>query len=468
MFKNLKPLRLLFLNALLLPFWGFAQNPPKPAKRLNTVEPGVIRGPYLQVATPNSMTVRWRTDVYSRSSVHYGLIPETLDKEVNDSTLTSEHVVKISGLQPYTKYYYSIGDFNSPHKGDENNYFYTLPEAGSEQMIRVAGFGDCGNNSINQRNVRDQILKYLGNNYLNAWILMGDNAYSRGTDAEFQAKFFNIYQNYLLNKFPLFPVPGNHDYGDWESASVNDQYKIAYFQHFSVPVNGESGGVPSKTKSYYSYDIGNVHFLALDSYGPDNKGLYMYDVMGEQIEWVKNDLKANKNKWIVAYWHHPPYTMGSHSSDDVEELSWIRERFIKVLEENGVDLVLGGHSHDYERSRLMKGHYGKEAEFDSTKHNLSNSSGLYDGSKNSAPYIKSKTNPNGTVYVVSGSGGQLGGHKPSWPHDAMYYSNYEAAGAVMLEIQGNRLDLKWVCADGQIRDQFTMMKDVSKKDTKRS
>ena len=156
--------------------------------------------------------------------------------------------------------------------------------------------------------------------------------------------------------------------------------------------------------------------------------------------------------------------MGSHDSDTEDVLIAIRENFIKVLEENGVDLVLCGHSHVYERSRMMKGHYGKEAEFDSAKHNLSTSSGLYDGSKNSAPYLKSKDNPNGTVYVVSGSAGQLGGHKPSWPHEAMYYSNNETGGAVMLEVQGNRLDLKWICADGQILDKFTMMKDVSKKD----
>ena len=64
----------------------------------------------------------------------------------------------------------------------------------------------------------------------------------------------------------------------------------------------------------------------------------------------------------------------------------------------------------------------------------------------------------------NGSAGQLGGHKPSWPHEAMYYSNNETGGAVMLEVQSNRLDLKWICADGQIRDQFTMMKDISKKD----
>ncbi|HEX5154681.1 MAG TPA: metallophosphoesterase family protein [Parafilimonas sp.] len=464
MIKNLKAFSIFILVSMVLPLLASAQDAAKPEKKLNSVEPAILRGPFLQVATPTSMVVRWRTDVYSRSSVHYGLTPGKLDKEVNDSTLISEHIIKIPGLQPFTKYYYSIGDFNSPHEGNDSNYFYTLPETGSEQLIRVAALGDCANNSINQRNVRDQVLKYLGSNYLNAWILLGDNAYSNGTDAEFQAKFFNLYQNGLLSKYPLFPVPGNHDYRDLASASVSDQYKIAYFQNFSVPEHGEAGGVASNTKSYYSFDIGNVHFLALDSYGPDNKGLHMYDEMSEQVEWVKKDLKANKSKWIVAYWHHPPYTMGSHNSDTERDLTAIREHFIKVLEESGVDLVLCGHSHVYERSRMMKGHYGNEAEFDSAKHNLNSSSGLYNGSKNSAPYLKSKANPNGTVYVVSGSAGQLGGHKPSWPHEAMYYSDNENGGAVMLEVQGNRLDLKWICGDGQVRDQFTMMKDVNKKD----
>lgn len=466
----MKTLKLVFLFFLLMPLLTLAQDnddaAPKNPKKVSSVQPILLRGPYLQVATPTSMTVRWRTNVYSRSQVRYGLTAEKLDKAASDSTLASEHIVKISGLQPFTKYYYAIGDFTGQVlQGDENNYFYTLPEKGSEQLIRVAGFGDCGNNSINQRNVRDQIVKYLGSNYLNAWILMGDNAYSDGTDAEFQAKFFNNYEDYLLKKYPLFPVPGNHDYHDLQSAAVTDQFKIAYYQNFSVPTKGEAGGVPSNTKSYYSYDIGNVHFLALDSYGPDSKGQHIYDEMGEQAEWVKKDLKANTNKkWIVAYWHHPPYTMGSHNSDTEKLLVQIREHFIKVLEDNGVDLILCGHSHVYERSKLMKGYYGMEADFNPTKYNLSTSTALYDGSKDSAPYLKSKTNTNGTVYVVSGSSGAQGGHKPTWPHNAMYYSNCDIGGAVMLEVQGNRLDLKWICADGQIRDHFTMMKDVNKAD----
>jgi hypothetical protein len=466
----MKTIRLLIL--LFLPILATAQEYkpqllPRPSSRhLKGVQADLIRGPYLQMASPTSMTVRWRTNVYDRSRVRYGLTLDNLDKQVDDSTLVSEHKITLTGLQPNTKYFYTIGNLaDTTLQGDENNFFYTLPPTGSEQLIRVAGFGDCGNNSINQRMVRDELIKAIGDKPLTAWILMGDNAYSDGTDAEYQAKFFNNYKDELLKKYPLFPSPGNHDYRDFPSASASDMFKMAYYQNFTMPTKGESGGVPSGTQSYYSYDIGNVHFLSLDSYGPDSKGNYMYN-QGEQVEWVKKDLAANKSKWVVAYWHHPPYTMGSHNSDTEKDLIAIRENFIKVLEERGVDLILCGHSHVYERSRLIKGHYGMEAEFDSKKHELSTSSALYDESKNSAPYLKKSLENQGTVYVVSGSAGALGGHKPGYPHDAMYYSNNEKGGAVLLEVEGNRLDLKWICSDGTTGDHFTMLKDVTKEEEK--
>ncbi|GAB2779753.1 hypothetical protein GCM10027275_24130 [Rhabdobacter roseus] len=457
------PFKILLL--LLLPLMAVSQSRPLPkptSKHLKGIQAELIRGPYLQMATSTSMTVRWRTNVYDRSRVRYGLSSDELKWQTDDSTLVSEHIVKLTGLQPYTKYYYTVGNLaDTTLQGDETNFFYTLPEKDSEQLIRIAGFGDCGNNSINQRKVRDEVVKAIGDKPLNAWILMGDNAYSDGTDAEYQSKFFNNYKDNLLKNYPLFPCPGNHDYRDFPSASASDQYKMAYFQNFTMPTQGECGGVPSRTQSYYSFDIGNVHFLSLDSYGPDFKGLYMYNE-GEQVEWVKKDLAANKSQWVVAYWHHPPYTMGSHNSDTEKDLISIRENFIKVLEEQGVDLIICGHSHVYERSRLLKGYYGMEADFDSKKHELSTSSALYDESKNSAPYLKKSQNNQGTVYVVSGSAGALGGHKPGYPHNAMYYSNNEVGGAVMLEVEGNRLEMKWICSDGQIRDHFTMMKDVSK------
>lgn len=427
--------------------------------------PGLLRGPYLQVASGTGITIRWRTDVLVRGIIRYGTDQTALNKTAQDTLLVTEHKIRLEGLEPGTKYYYSIGSYKDTLQGGPENYFVTLPVAGTEGFYRIAAVGDCGNNSINQRNVRDQLVKYLGNNYLDSWILLGDNAYGRGRDAEFQSNFFNVYKDNLLVKYPLFPAPGNHDYYDGDAADdqVQKTHEVAYYQNFSMPVNGECGGLASHTNAYYSFDLGNIHFLSLDSYGIEKDQYRMYDTLGPQVEWIKKDLEANQNKgWVIAYWHHPPYTMGSHNSDKEEELVHIRENFIRILERYGVDLILCGHSHDYERSKLMKGHFGMEASFNPAVNYLNTSSGMYDGSSNSCPFIKDSANGyQGTVYVVSGSAGSLGGQQANYPHDALPFSDATHGGSSMLEVQGNRLDLKWICADGVIRDHFTMMKNVN-------
>lgn len=436
-------------------------------KKSTGVLPVLIRGPYLQSATTNSMVVRWRTDALSRSRVRYGLTPDNLDMVADDNTLKTEHIVKLTGLQPDTRYFYSIGSLQDTLQIGPDNSFATLPPPGQEGKYRIGMFGDCGRNSPMHHEVRDQFIRYLGDNTLNAWILLGDNAYPDGEDAQYQANFFNIHKDNLLKKYPLFPAPGNHDYHDVElsNAVAQKTHEIAYYSNFSMPVNGEAGGVASKNPAYYSYDIGNIHFLSLDSYGVEDDRYRLSDTLGPQVQWVKKDLEANKNKgWVIAYWHHPPYTMGTHSSDGAD-LTRIRENFIPILERYGVDLVLCGHSHNYERSRLMKGHYGPEKSFDAAKYNVSQSSGKYDGSDNSCPYVKTSKNSQGIVYVLAGSSSAVGKMQPSFPHDAMPFANSTDGGAGILEVEGNRLDFKWICADGVIRDQFTMMKDVNVKKT---
>lgn len=465
---------LIFIMFFLTGFHMLAQDSTQPAKpkvqpelRKPNLTAGLLRGPYLQVATSSSMMIRWRTDALTRSEVAFGQSVEKLDLLAEDTTLTFEHKVQLKGLQPGTRYYYSIGGGfgDTLQKGIDNN-FVTLPVPGAEGKYRIGVFGDCGNNSVNQRNVRDQVIKYLGEKNMESWILLGDNAYSAGTDPEFQHKFFNIYKDDLLKKYPLFPSPGNHDYNDFYrfKSTAQATHDIAYFRNFSMPTNGEAGGVPSATQAFYSYDIGNIHFLALDSYGKEDNLSRMSDTLGAQVQWIKKDLELYRNKkrsWVVAYWHHPPYTMGSHNSDKETELVKIRENFIRILERYGVDLILCGHSHVYERSRLMNGHFGMEASFDSVKNNLSTSSATYDGSANACPYIKDATNK-GTVYVVTGSAGAQGGQQTTYPHNAMFYSYNQLGGASMLEVEGNKLELKFISADGQIRDHFTMMKDVNK------
>src|SRR5690606_26835826 len=111
------------------------------------------------------------------------------------------------------------------------------------------------NASVTQAEVRDAFIKYLGNNYMDSWILLGDNAYQDGSDLQYQTKFFDYYKDNLLKKYPLFPAPGNHEYYD---QGVTREYaqktkEIAYFKNFTMPVNGEAGGEPSGNQGYYSF-----------------------------------------------------------------------------------------------------------------------------------------------------------------------------------------------------------------------
>lgn len=421
----------------------------------------ITRGPYLQMGNQQSVIIRWRTDVATDSKVKYGDAPGNLSQSVADAVVTKEHEVRITGLQGDTRYYYSIGTGSAVLEGTDRNYFQTAPPVAVSRKIRIAAYGDCGNNSSNQVKVRNAYLSFSGQQHTDLWLLLGDNAYDDGTDAEYQSNFFNIYKDNLLKNTLLFPALGNHDYAN--SSSRQDDHNIPYLSVFSLPKGGECGGLASGKEEYYSFDYGDIHFISLDAYGKEG-GKRMSDTSSPQIVWLKKDLAANQRKWTIAYWHHPPYTMGSHNSDTESDLAVIRSNMIRILERYGVDLILNGHSHDYERSYLLKGHFGMENTFSFNNHAVSNSSAKYDGSSNSCPYLSTAAKVNhGTVYVVAGSAGQVGGTSGSFPHAAMFYSNATVGGSLAIEIEGNRLDAKFVAADNTIKDQFTILKDVNKR-----
>lgn len=421
----------------------------------------LTRGPYMNSALQSSIVIRWRTDVATNGKVNYGTMAGALTQSVTDNTVTTEHVVTLTGLAANTLYYYSIGSTTQTLQGDANNYFKTMPAVGSTQKIRVLAMGDMGNNSTNQMNVRNAWQTFNGSNYTDAWILMGDNAYNSGTDAEYQSTFFDIYQGNLTKNHVLWPSPGNHDYAN--SSARQADHVIPYYDIFSLPSAGQAGGVASGTEAFYSYNYGNVHFVALDSYGWEAGNTRLYDTLGPQAVWLKQDLAANTQPWTVVYFHHPPYTKGSHNSDSETELINMRQKIVPILERYKVDLVLNGHSHCYERSYLINGHYGLESTFSPATHALSSSSAKYDGTANSCTYIKNATEVrNGIVYAVVGSAGQVGGSTTGYPHNAMYYSNITEGGALFFEVEANRMNAKWIGSDGLVRDNFTIMKEVNK------
>lgn len=446
----------------------------------------LTRMPYLQVGKQDSITIRWRTNVACNSQVTWGtsyiaspgVYANSFTQDVG--TPVTEHIVRIGGLSADTKYWYTVGTTTTVLQQTSTNYFLTLPPDNTTRKLRFVAIGDCGNNSTNQVNVKNTFINFIGANDVDAMILLGDNAYNTGTDAEFQTNFFNIYQNDLLRYTKLYPAPGNHDYGNSMSNNTKTgstpANSMPYHLNFSVPSGGEIGGVASLVKNYYSFNVGDVHFISLDSYGND-AGL-LGDTLGTQANWLKADLAANTKKWTIAYFHHPPYTKTSHTSDTEMDLVAIREKMIRILERNGVDLILCGHSHGYERSYLLKGFYNTyaspllDAGFNAATHTATGNiqNGMYDGTANSCAYTYNSGRYNhGSIYVVAGSAGQIGGTTAGYPQNCMHYSNATNGGCLYFEVDSNRLDAEFVsyttAPTPVIRDQFTIFKDVKKKQT---
>ncbi|GAA4403605.1 hypothetical protein GCM10023187_19860 [Nibrella viscosa] len=415
--------------------------------------PALVRGPYLQVITPTSVVVRWRTSLPTDSRVFFGRTSGSMTQQTTDAKLTQEHIITLTGLQPATTYAYSVGHAGNK-AGDWPAYqFKTALPKGSTAPFRVWALGDFGIGSENQLAVRDQYLNYTKSRPADLWLWLGDNAYCCGRDNEFQQYVFDVYPRSLFGTTPVWPTPGNHDYHD----DVND-FSIDYYKLFSMPQQAEAGGVPSGSQAYYSFDYGNVHFISLDSFGNEAGKHRLYDTTGTQVQWLKRDLAANQLPWTIVFFHHPAYTKGSRNSDTEEELVLIRQNLLPILERYNVDLVLNGHSHIYERTYLLKGHTGAAGTFDPAKHIVSASTGRYDGSVNSCPLVKGQ----GTVYVVAGSGGALSWRATDYPHPAMVYANRDIGGSLILDMNDNRLNVQWLATDGVVRDQFTMLKNVSK------
>jgi hypothetical protein len=431
----------------------------------------ITRGPYLQQLGQNSVIIRWRTDVPTSSLVTFFKINANPNiplepKVAIDQTMTQEHIVRLPNLTSNSRYNYAIGSIEKNIFGSSKDfYFTTAPAPTDNRPINIWAMGDFGDNSIarytqNQTAVKDQYLKNKAN-YTDLWLWLGDNAYCCGTDAEYQKQIFDFYGSSIMGNTAIFPSPGNHEYYDTPTGQIDRN--INYFKVISVPTEGEMGGIASKTKAYYSYNYGNIHLISLDSYGFDERKYRFYDPRSLQYQWLIKDLEANKATWTVIYFHHPPYTKRSHDSNAEEDLRLTREALVPIFDKYKVDLVLSGHSHVYERSYLIKGHTGNSESFDTRIHTTQNANGRYDGNAGSKPYIN-KTD--GTIYCVVGSAGRLDWNGDPNPHPVSAYSNYTIGGSLLLTIDNSRLDGRWVCADGVIRDNFTVFKNVNKTEKK--
>ncbi|MBD0324029.1 MAG: metallophosphoesterase, partial [Aldersonia sp.] len=302
---------------------------------------------------------------------------------------------------------------------------------------------DSGTANANVRAVRDAYYAFTGTRHTNLWMMLGDNAYTNGTDAEYQTAVFDVFPT-MLRKSVLWPTLGNHDGLSADSATQTGPY----YNIFSLPKAGEAGGLASGTAAYYSFDYANIHFICLESYETSRSAT------GPMLNWLQNDLASTAQPWVIVFFHHPPYSKGSHDSDTEIELREMRQNALPILENAGVDLVLSGHSHSYERSFLLDGHYGTSSTFTaSMKKNAG--SGREDGTGAYRKPTYGIAAHEGTVYAVAGTSGQASGGLLN--HPAMYVS-LNTVGSMVLDVNGSRLDASFIDLTGVKRDYFTIVK----------
>jgi tetratricopeptide (TPR) repeat protein len=411
------------------------RNEPSPLARL-------LRGPYLQSATPTSVVVRWRTDVATSSTIVYGARPGGELRRAVDPSKVTDHVLRLDGLLPDTRYGYAIGSTRTILLDvDTDASFVTPPAPGAPKSTRIWVLGDSGTADAAAARVRNAYAAFTGARGTDVWLMLGDNAYNSGTDDDYQRAVFDMYPE-TLRTVPLWPTFGNHDGISAQSSTQSGPY----YDIFTLPADGSAGGVPSGTEAYYAFDYANIHFICLDSYESSRA------TDGAMLAWLARDLAADHALWTIAFWHHPPYSKGSHDSDREIELVEMRQNALPILEARGVDLVLSGHSHAYERSYLLDGYYGFTWDFDETY--LKDPG---DGSADGA-YVKAGSGPqahSGAVYTVAGSSGQISGG--SFDHPAMVHS-LDVLGSLVIDVDGDRLDARFLDDLGAVRDTFTIVK----------
>ena len=417
---------------------GTLRNGPR---RIAGFQAIITRGPYLQLGTPHSVVIRWRTDVATDSRVQVGGSPDALTITFEDARVTTEHEVTLTGLTPDTQYYYSVGSTTAVLAGGNTNYYFiTSPPNGTPVPTRIWVLGDAGTRTASQRAVRDAFYSANAGRHTDLWLMLGDNAYETGTDAEFQGAVFDMYPQTLRTSV-LWPTLGNHDTGS--STSFVDTTLTSGCSRCRGTVR------PVASRRARSTIIRLISGTCISS-----ALIRRRQIARRTDRWRRGRQRTSQRL---------PRSGSSRSGiirriakartipTSNRNLVQMRRNFLPILEAGGVDLVLSGHSHSYERSFLIDGHYGTAGTLISA---MIKSGG---SGRDPNPYTKPEGNSGrqGTVYAVAGASGELSGGALN--HPAMYIS-LNVLGSLVVDVMTNRMDVSYLDNLGAVRDTFVIRK----------
>ena len=186
--------------------------------------------------------------------------------------------------------------------------------------VKFAVIGDTGTGDKHQLSVAKQLAATRAKFPFEFIVMVGDNIYGGNSAKDYERKFETPYKPLLDDGVKFYAALGNHD-----------DPSERFYKPFNM--NGER---------YYSFKPANgVRFFAMDSNYIDDK----------QLKWVDEQLASSGSDWKICFFHHPPYSSGeTHGSDEA-----LRTQLEPIFVKQGVNVVLTGHEHFYERIKPQKG-----------------------------------------------------------------------------------------------------------------
>jgi acid phosphatase type 7 len=283
-------------------------------------ESGLNADPYVQNVGTTSASIVWRTATDRGATLRYGQDGADRTVEMEPAEL---QIATLAGLEPATTYAYTVERETAEFDGE----FTTAPDTGS--TVRFVAIGDSGTASQAQYDIAAEMAAAEPDAVLHT----GDVVYRRGALCHYGTKYFAPYRDLIAN-VPMYPAIGNHD--------LMARGGEAYFDTFVLPEDNASG-----TEEYYAFDYGPVQVISISSefYEDDEE-----EAIAEQRAWLEAELQSSELPWTIVLLHRSPYssTGGKDSSD-------VRDDLTPIFAEHGVDLVLSGHAHSYERTVPIDG-----------------------------------------------------------------------------------------------------------------
>jgi hypothetical protein len=394
-----------------------------------------------------AIVVAWQTNgVHAAFDLEYGLDTglghkadvgrqERLCAHEEKGERRFNYVATLTGLQLDKRYHYRVR-----MNGEKllEGYFTTRKPRGVKARFVAFGDNSCGE-------ISDHAIAYHAYQARPDFVMnTGDNVYSNGLDGEYAHYFFPVYNadtagprtgSPLLRSVPYYSVIANHDLtgNDANHRPVVDFSRHvdggAYYTNFHFPLNGPAPTYPTPAvgdaepvahfkacagprypgMANYSYDYGDAHFLCLDS------NVYMDPTDTTLQAWIAKDLASTNAVWKIVVYHHPAFNVGAehYTAQHMRVLS-------PQFEQHGVDVVLSGHEHNYQRTRPLRFAPANDAE----AKNVNSGHRLVPGKFTVDTRFDGKavTKPDGILYIVTGAGGnhlydpQSNDNPASWRH----------------------------------------------------